>query len=67
MKPTAVLVNTRAVRAVDEAKPLADAIREKRIGGAAIDVFAVEPLPADAPLRNSSASFSRRTSRLSDR
>jgi len=35
---------------VDEAA-LADAIREKRIGGAAIDVFAVEPLPADAPLR----------------
>src|SRR5206468_13013271 len=30
---------------------LADAVRDKRIGGAAIDVFAVEPLPADAPLR----------------
>src|SRR3989442_1532754 len=29
----------------------AEAVREKRIGGAAIDVFAVEPLPADAPLR----------------
>src|SRR5256884_5981288 len=26
-------------------------VRDKRIGGAAIDVFAVEPLPADAPLR----------------
>jgi len=35
---------------VDEAA-LADAIRDQRIGGAAIDVFAVEPLPADAPLR----------------
>ena len=50
MKPTAVLVNTARGELVDEAA-LADAIREKRIGGAAIDVFAVEPLPADAPLR----------------
>src|SRR5205807_6034476 len=30
---------------------LADAVRAKRIAGAAIDVFAVEPLPADSPLR----------------
>ncbi|HYL55325.1 MAG TPA: phosphoglycerate dehydrogenase [Gemmatimonadales bacterium] len=50
MKPTAVLVNTARGELVDEAA-LADAIGEKRIGGAAIDVFAVEPLPADAPLR----------------
>ncbi|PYO97726.1 MAG: phosphoglycerate dehydrogenase [Gemmatimonadetes bacterium] len=50
MKPTAVLVNTARGELVDEAA-LADAVREKRIGGAAIDVFAVEPLPADAPLR----------------
>src|SRR3989441_11270820 len=50
MKPTAVLVNTARGELVDEAA-LADAIREKRIGGAAIDVVAVEPLPADAPLR----------------
>jgi len=50
MKPTAVLVNTARGELVDEAA-LADAIRDKRIGGAAIDVFAVEPLPADAPLR----------------
>jgi D-3-phosphoglycerate dehydrogenase len=50
MKPTAVLINTARGELVDEAA-LADAIKEKRIGGAAIDVFAVEPLPADSPLR----------------
>src|SRR5258706_4250647 len=49
MKPTAVLINTARGELVDEAA-LADAIKEKRIGGAAIDVFAVQPLPADSPL-----------------
>src|SRR6266568_3961551 len=50
MKPTAVLINTARGELVDEVA-LADAIKEKRIGGAAIDVFAVEPLPADSSLR----------------
>src|SRR5207244_1499518 len=50
MKPTAVRVNTARGELVDEAA-LADAIRDQRIGGAAIDVFAVEPLPPEAPLR----------------
>jgi len=50
MKPTAVLINTARGELVDEAA-LAEAVRAKRIGGAAIDVFSVEPLPADSPLR----------------
>src|SRR5436309_2144948 len=50
MKPTAVLINTARGALVDDAA-LADAIKAKRIGGAAIDVFSVEPLPADSPLR----------------
>src|SRR5439155_1686946 len=47
MKPTAVLINTARGELVDEAAP-ADATKEKRLGGAAIDVFAVEPLLVSA-------------------
>jgi phosphoglycerate dehydrogenase-like enzyme len=51
MKPTAVLVNTSRGPILDE-DALVDILREGRIGGAALDVFDTEPLPADHPLRS---------------
>ena len=50
MQPTAYLVNTARGPIVDEAALLA-ALREKRIAGAGLDVYATEPLPLDHPLR----------------
>ena len=49
MKPSAYLVNVARGGVVDE-EDLVKALREKKIAGAALDVFATEPLPADSPL-----------------
>jgi phosphoglycerate dehydrogenase-like enzyme len=50
MKSDALLVNTSRGPIVDETA-LLDALRRKEIGGAALDVYDVEPLPADHPFR----------------
>ena len=50
MKPSAYIINTSRGPIVDEAAMLA-ALREKKIAGAGLDVFDIEPLPTDHPLR----------------
>ena len=51
MKPTAYFINAGRGQTVDEAALLA-VLRERRIAGAALDVFQTEPLPADSPFWN---------------
>jgi phosphoglycerate dehydrogenase-like enzyme len=74
MKSTAYLVNTARGALVDETA-LVQALHEKRIAGAALDAFSIEPLPSDHPLRRAPnvlltphlASFARETGeRVSD-
>jgi phosphoglycerate dehydrogenase-like enzyme len=48
MKPNAVVINVGRGAVIDEAAMI-QALTEKRILGAALDVFAVEPLPAGHP------------------
>ena len=50
MKPTAYLVNTARGPIVDE-EALLEVLKQKKIAGAGIDVFSVEPLPVDHPFR----------------
>ena len=50
MKPTAVLVNTSRGAVVDQVA-LVEALRERRIFAAGLDVYEIEPLPDDDPLR----------------
>jgi phosphoglycerate dehydrogenase-like enzyme len=49
MKPTAYLINMARGSVIDE-PALIEALRAGTIGGAGLDVFEREPLPADSPL-----------------
>ena len=51
MQPTASIINTSRGPIID-ATALAAALKEKRIAGAALDVYDAEPLAADHPLRS---------------
>lgn len=50
MKPDVRLINASRGGVIDEAA-LSDALHSGEIGGAALDVYETEPLPADSPLR----------------
>ncbi|HVM85050.1 MAG TPA: NAD(P)-dependent oxidoreductase [Candidatus Binatia bacterium] len=49
MKPTAYLINTARGPIVDQ-KALTEALQQRKIAGAGLDVFETEPVPADDPI-----------------
>jgi D-2-hydroxyacid dehydrogenase (NADP+) len=49
MKPTAFVINVARGSMIDETA-LAAALEQRKIAGAALDVTAEEPLPAESPL-----------------
>jgi len=49
LKPECLLINAARGSVVDQ-DAITEALREERIGGAVLDVFEQEPLPADSPL-----------------
>ncbi|KAI0814898.1 D-isomer specific 2-hydroxyacid dehydrogenase [Irpex lacteus] len=51
LKPTALFINTSRGPIVDE-KALVKVLKEKKIAGAGLDVYDIEPLPLDHPLRD---------------
>lgn len=51
MKPTSYIINTARAPIIDE-DALIEVLREKKIAGAGLDVFPVEPLPLDHPFRS---------------
>jgi lactate dehydrogenase-like 2-hydroxyacid dehydrogenase len=49
MKPTAIIVNIARGAIIDQ-KALVEALKERRIAGAGLDVFEQEPIPPDDPI-----------------
>ncbi len=50
MKPSSYLINTARGPIVDE-DALLDMLKQRKIAGAGLDTYSVEPLPVDHPLR----------------